>query len=147
MTSSTSSSPPQRSALVRGAALFGPAAVLMVGVKLVEYSTLRRHSLPDFGELLWWNGPLLLLAVLLAGIGVEVIRHRWPRTPIVLQSALGVGLLFGSIAGARALLPPSVVSYMEWTSPTAFEFVRWDLLILLGTGLAGTGLLSLARGI
>ena len=130
-------SPPAR-ALSRPTALrigllFGPMAVLLALLRLMEHSILKTVGLRAVGTVLWESVPPPTLVLVLT-IALGWWAHKtWPyvRPVWILTGAviLGVGLMLW----AKILFPPWLAG---WLHPEAFQVLRWDLLMLLALSLA-----------
>ncbi len=133
----------RRSAGLRVALLFGPLIMLVVLLRLLEYSILTNETFRDPGLIVWQNGPLLLLMLLLPLPYLVWARRQWPRVAKGWLAAGGV-LLAALLLFAASLGAPWWMA--TWLKRPAFELVRWDVLFLLGAALVFWLLLARAHG-
>ncbi len=132
-----------RSTALRIGLLFGPMVFALMVLRLLEHSMLNTVGRPAIGDLLVGPAPplffILLATIALGGVAYRAWPHVRPVWVVTGTVILGFGLLFW----AATLVPPWLTG---WITPEAFQVLRWDLLAVLGLGLAFALLLNRASG-
>lgn len=130
-----------RPTLFRIVLLFGPAALWLAVVRLLQHSLLKVAGLPSLGVVLQDAAPVPLVVLLVAG-GVGVVLCRAGLGP---ARAFGGAVVLGAalLVLAGLFVPPW---FRAWLTPAAFEVVRADLLWLLALALPATFLLDGLEG-
>ncbi len=122
-----------RSTAFRMGMLFGPAALLLAVIRLLEHSMLKAMGVREVGAVLGESAaPLFSILFVTMALGWAAYA-AWPYVrPVWVMAGtviLGAGLLFW----AKILLPPWMAG---WVNLDVFQVLRWDLLTLLVLALA-----------
>ena len=132
-----------RSTWLRLGSIFGPLALLVVLMRLLQYSITVRTGLPPLGPILL-SAAVTPLLLLLTSVATYIwSRARWPHLRAVWHF-VGVCVLTVLSTIGTSLLAPSWIT--EWLTPSAFEAIRWDMLLLLTLALTFLFLLEQTRG-
>lgn len=117
--------------------LFGPAALWLALMRLLQHVLLKATGLPAIGDVLHDAAPVPFV-VLLVAAGVGFVLYRAGFGP---AKAFGGAVLIGAglLVAAGLFVPPW---FRAWLTPRAFEVIRWDLLWLLALALPATFLLD-----
>lgn len=130
---------------------FGGAALSLILLPFWYLLATRQHYLPDF---LSYIGPKdigeipLLLQILMADVGIEVLRMAAIHTPTPLSTAMGLvaAIVIGQVAIDVGLFTPEVVLYVAVSAIFTFTIPSYELsittkifrsCILLSTALLG----------
>ena len=117
-----------RTTWLRLGVVFGPLFLMVVLMRLVQYSITVRTDVPPLGLILL-SAALTPLLLLLASIAVYAwLRTRWPQAPPVWHFLTASLLTVTLLVTTSVLAPPWVT---EWITLRAFEAIRWDVLLLL----------------
>ncbi|MFQ5568573.1 MAG: LTA synthase family protein [Rhodothermales bacterium] len=132
-----------RDTWLRLLSVFGPILLLVVVMRLLQYSITIHTGAPPLGSILLSAALTPLLLLLLSTAIYALLRVRWPR-PQPIWHFIAVILLTALLMIATSVFAPAWTT--EWISPGAFEAIRWDVLMLLVLALAFLFLLERTRG-
>ena len=132
-----------RATWLRLGSVFGPLFLVVVLMRLLQYSITVRAGVPPL-SLILVSAALTPLLLFLTSVAVYVwCRARWPGVQPVWHFLAVSTLTVGLTIGASMLVPPPTT---EWLTLSAFEAIRWDVLLLLLLALSFLFLLERTRG-
>ncbi len=123
--------------------LMGPLALLVATLRLAAYSILRVPGTPPVADVMWHNAPLPFLIVLIGGAFFAWTQTAWPKLHPAGRTAAALALTAALLGAAAFAAPWWMTAWLTWE---AFEFVRWDLLLLAAVTLTSVMLIDGLRG-